>query len=62
MIIDGLQYCNWSEAIFRQMRAAGVTAVHATICYHETLRETIAEIERWNRRFERHADLIFHGR
>jgi microsomal dipeptidase-like Zn-dependent dipeptidase len=62
MIIDGLQYCNWSEAIFRQMRAAGVTAVHATICYHETLRETIGEIERWNRRFERHSDLIFHGR
>lgn len=62
MIIDGLQYCNWSEAIFRQMRAAGITAVHATICYHETLRETIGEIERWNRRFERHSDLIFHGR
>ena len=62
MIIDGLQYCNWSEAIFRQMRAAGVTAVHVTICYHETLRETIGEIERWNRRFERHSDLIFHGR
>jgi microsomal dipeptidase-like Zn-dependent dipeptidase len=62
MIIDGLQYCNWSEAIFRQMRAAGVAAVHVTICYHETLRETIGEIERWNRRFERHSDLIFHGR
>lgn len=62
MIIDALQYCNWSEKIFREMQAGGVAAVHATICYHESLRETIAEIERWNRRFERFADLIMPGR
>ena len=60
--IDGLQYANWSEAIFRQMRAGGVDAVHATITYHETFRETVLNIEAWNRRFERHSDLIFQGR
>ena len=60
-IIDGLQYCNWSPAIFRQMREGGVDAVHATVTYHETFRETVLVIERWNRWFENHADLILQG-
>ncbi|MBL8709394.1 MAG: membrane dipeptidase [Rhodospirillaceae bacterium] len=60
-LIDGLQYCNWSEAIFRQMRAGAVDAVHVTITYHETFRETAANIAAWNRRFERFSDLIFQG-
>jgi len=62
LIIDGLQYSNWSEEIFRQMRDGGVSAVHVTICYHEDFRETVANIAAWNRRFERHADLIVPGR
>lgn len=57
-IIDALQYCNWSEKIFRQMREAGVAAVHVTICYHENFRETVTNIQAWNRRFEGHGDLI----
>jgi membrane dipeptidase len=61
LVIDGLQYANWSERIFRQMRQGAVAAVHATICYHESFRETVANISAWHRRFERHADLIFHG-
>jgi microsomal dipeptidase-like Zn-dependent dipeptidase len=60
--IDGLQYANWSEKIFRQMRQGGVDAVHVTITYHETFRETVLNIESWNRWFERFPDLIFHGR
>lgn len=62
LIIDALQYNAWSEKIFRQMREGGVTATHVTICYHENFREAVANIEHWNRRFERHPDLIFHGR
>jgi len=60
-VIDGLQYANWSEKIFREMRAGGVDAVHATITYHENFRETVLNIEAWNRNFERHPDLIFQG-
>jgi microsomal dipeptidase-like Zn-dependent dipeptidase len=60
--IDGLQYANWSEKIFRQMRQGGVDAVHVTITYHETFRETVLNIEQWNRHFERYPDLIFQGR
>ena len=60
--IDGAQYANWSEKIFRQMREGGVDAVHVTIAYHEGFRETVLNIERWNRLFERYADLIMPGR
>lgn len=61
-LIDGLQYANWSERVFRQMREGGVDAVHVTIAYHENFRETVLNIERWNRRFEQFADLIVQGR
>ena len=60
--IDGLQYANWSEKIFREMREGGLDAVHVTITYHETFRETVLVIERWNRWFERYPELIFPGR
>ena len=61
-IIDNLQYANWSEKIFLQMREGGVDAVHVTISYHEVFREMVANIEEWNRRFESFSKLIFHGR
>lgn len=61
-LIDGLQYANWSEGIFRQMRQGGLDAVHVTITYHETFRETVLNIERWNRWFERFPELILPGR
>jgi membrane dipeptidase len=60
-LIDGLQYANWSEKIFRQMRAGGVDAVHVTISYHENFRETVLNMEQWNRWFQQFPDLIFHG-
>jgi membrane dipeptidase len=61
-VIDNLQYANWSEKIFRQMHEGGVDAVHVTIAYHETFRETVLNIESWKRWFERYPELIFQGR
>lgn len=61
-LVDCLQYANWSEKIFRQMRSGRLDAVHVTIAYHETFREMVLNIEDWNRRFEHHGDLIFPGR
>lgn len=61
MRIDNLQYCNWSEKVFRQMREGGVDAVHVTIAYHENFRETVLNFEQWNRWFERYPDLITKG-
>ena len=60
--IDALQYANWSEKIFRQMREGKVDAVHVTIAYHENFRETVANIEVWNSYFERFPGLIFQGK
>jgi microsomal dipeptidase-like Zn-dependent dipeptidase len=60
--IDGLQYCNWSREVFLEMRAGGMTAVHATVSYHEGIRETIRHLADWNWRFRDHADLILPGR
>ena len=59
--IDCLQYAAWSEKIFRQMRQGGVDAVHVTIAYHETFRETVANIEEWNRYFSAYPELIVHA-
>ncbi|MFD0916955.1 membrane dipeptidase [Pseudahrensia aquimaris] len=60
--IDNLQYANWSEKIFHQMREGRVDAVHVTIAYHETFREMVLNLEAWNTWFERHNDLIMPGR
>ena len=56
--IDGLQYANWSEKIFRQLREGGLDCVHVTIAYHENFRETVLNLEQWNRWFEHYPDLI----
>ena len=58
MRIDNLQYAKWSEKVFRQMREGAVDAVHVTIAYHENFRETVLNIEKWNRWFEEFPDLI----
>ncbi|WP_286974537.1 membrane dipeptidase [Pseudomonas sp.] len=58
IVIDGLQYSNWEREIFTQLREGGVSAVHATLVYHENARETLSRLGEWNRRFEQHADLI----
>jgi len=61
MRIDGLQYANWSEKIFLQMREGKLDAVHVTIAYHENFRETVLNFEQWNRWFEQFPDLIMKG-
>ncbi len=61
MLIDCLQYANWSEKIFRQLREGGVDAIHVTIAYHENFRETVLNFEQWNRWFEQYPDLIMKG-
>ena len=59
--IDCLQYAAWSEKIFRQMRQGNVDAVHVTIAYHETFRETVANVEEWSRWFAAYPELIVHA-
>ena len=61
MIIDNLQYANWSEKIFNQMIEGNLDAVHVTISYHETFRETVLNFEKWNLWFEKYSHLIIKG-
>jgi microsomal dipeptidase-like Zn-dependent dipeptidase len=62
VVIDCLQYCDYSEAVFRDLRAGGVDAIHTTISYHEDFRETVANIIRWNELFAKYGDLVLHGK
>lgn len=61
-MIDGLQYCNWSEKIFRQLRAGEVDAVHTTIVYHEDYDGTLARLDEWQRLFAEFGDYVMPGR
>ena len=61
-LIDCLQYANFSEKIFRQMREGGVHGVHVTIAYHESFREMVLNVSMWNRWFEQYPELIFMAR
>jgi membrane dipeptidase len=58
LIIDGLNISRWCGDTFRQLSEGGLTAVNATIAVHQTFRETIAEIARWQQLFERYQSLI----
>lgn len=58
VVIDGLQYSNWNRTIFEQLREGGVSMVHATIVYHEQIRDTLKRIAEWNLHFENNTDLI----
>ena len=60
--IDNLQYCKWSRKIFEINREAGLSAVHATIVYHEDYDELQNRINEWNNHFKENSDLIFLGK
>ena len=60
--IDNLQYCNWSEEIFKINREAGLDAVHVTIAYHEDFDELQKNINKWEVNFDQYSDLIIHGK
>ena len=62
LIIDALQYNNWSEDVFRQMRAGEVAAIHITIAYHEDFAETVENMITWNKYFRQYSDYIIHGK
>ena len=60
--IDNLQYCNWSENVFRINNKAKLNAVHVTIAYHEDFDEVQNNINQWQVYFNDFKDLIFHGK
>lgn len=58
LIIDALQYVNWTRDLFEEARGGGVNAIHVTIAYWENSRDTFENIGNWRQRFREHSDLI----
>lgn len=58
LIIDALQYVNWTRALFEDAKMGGVSAIHVTIAYWENTRDTLENIGDWRQRFREHSDLI----
>lgn len=58
LVIDGLQYINWTRGLLEKARDAGVNAIHVTIAYWENTTETLTNIGDWHLRFREHNDLI----
>ncbi len=58
LIIDALQYVNWTRDLFLEARDGGVNAIHVTIAYWENRRDTLENIGDWRQRFRDHGDLI----
>lgn len=58
LLIDGLQYCRWDRETLEDLHAGGVHAVHVTVAYWESARETLTRLAQWDRRFEAFPDLL----
>lgn len=58
LVIDGLQYINWTRSLLEDARDGGVNAIHVTIAYWENTQETLANIGDWHLQFQNHSDLI----
>lgn len=58
LIIDALQYVNWTRELFEEAKAGGVNAIHVTIAYWENTRDALENIGDWRKRFRDHSDMI----
>lgn len=58
LIIDGLQYVNWTRELLQDAKDGGVSAIHVTIAYWENTTEALANIGAWENNFEVWSDLI----
>ena len=58
IVIDGLIVSRWSEAVFRDMRAGGITAANCTCCVWEGFHDTMRNIARWKQWLRTHADML----
>jgi len=62
IIIDGLEICNWSRAVFEDMRRGGLTAVNCTCSVWEGIHGSLDKIAQWKTWFRENDDLILQVR
>ena len=58
LIIDGLQYVNWTRPLLEEAKSGGVNIIHVTIAYWENCKEVLENIGEWQLRFQNYSDLI----
>jgi len=58
IVVDGLNICNFSEEIFKQWNAGGISAVSATCGLWEGIRDSLDNIIMWRHWFEDFSQLI----
>jgi membrane dipeptidase len=58
IVIDGLEICRWSRAVFEDMRRGGLTAVNCTCAAWEGFGATMDNIAQWKQWFREHGDLL----
>ena len=58
IVIDGLEICNWSRAVFEDMRRGGLTAVNCTCSVWHGISGSMDNVAQWKRWFREHRDLI----
>lgn len=58
IVIDGLEICNWSRAVFEDMRAGGLTAVNCTCSVWEGIRGSLDNVAQWKTWFRDNDDIL----
>ncbi len=58
IIVDGLEICRWSRAVFEDMRRGGLTAVNCTCAAWEGFRDTMSNVACWKRHFRDNDDIL----
>ena len=56
LIIDGLQYVNWTRPLLEEAKSGGVNIIHVTIAYWENCKEGLENIGEWQLRFQNYSD------
>jgi membrane dipeptidase len=57
-VIDGIEINNWDRPMLEQLRAGGLSGVHATVAVWEDARRTLDRLIRWQQLFRAHGDLV----
>ena len=60
ILIDGLEYVNWTRDLFEKAHAGALTAIHTTLVYWEDTKESFEIIEYWDNLIQSNSDILVH--
>ena len=58
VVVDGLQINNWTREVIEELRAGGVTGVHATAAVWEGTEQTLRTLAEWLQVARHHEDVL----